>query len=145
MENVIWCNDTTGVSNNSHFYYGAYNRLYTAETASPTLKCEQTLYINNIGILTADEIAFAGAIRNVIGCNESFYLYANAIGSYWTMSPSRQYNGGKASYIFIASCRLDYSNQINNTYYPVRPVIALKSDIKVISGTGTQTDPYIVE
>ena len=48
-----------------------------------------------------------------------------------------------------------YNNSVNekgirnnySSYYPngVRPVISLKSNIKISSGTGSETDPWIIE
>ena len=156
IEDTIYCNDRTvsGMVNNIT-YYGAYERLMNNK--KPQYKCPQetdkyTLKIANggtggygnnlleypVGLLTADEISFAGGKCDEN--NSSYYLYTNI--SSWTMSP--YYYGGSVAFIFFVATGdyLHIGNVSNQT--ALIPVISLKSTSTVIKGTGNYNDPYII-
>ena len=131
-------------------YYGAYNRLYNNKT--PQFACPQSndLYTTSssnkgnkaldypIGLITADEVAYAGGVYSV--SNTSYYLYTGS--SYWTMSP-RPFFGSVAIewYVdaggFLSGLDVDIS-------FGSRPVINLKSTVEITSGDGTVSNPYII-
>lgn len=134
-------------------YYGAYIRLITNK--APTFECENEsdLYTtrgssqgngeldNPIGLITADEVAYAGGVHRLN--NSSYYLYTHS--AYWTMSPS--YFGSSEAFVFCVDSFgwLNYSR----TYYTysvhgVRPVINLSADVTISSGDGTMNNPYVV-
>ena len=140
-------------------YYGAYIRLVSGK--NPSFKCTDkdndlyttpgsskgngalkvTLGENNstatpIGLITADEVAFAGGVYG--SSNSRYYLYNNA--NYWTVSP--YYYNGRAYVFNVAS---NGSLNWNYVIYTrgVRPVINLKSAI-AITGSGTTGDPFKV-
>ena len=131
-------------------YYAAYNRLYTNKT--PSFKCTSNsdLYTTTeskdgnkalqypIGLISADEVAYAGGVYNT--SNSSYYLYIS--GTYWTMSPYRADSDGWAYVFRVDSDGYLYYNGVNNPR-GVRPVINLRGDLSV-TGTGTSTDPYEV-
>ena len=147
-------NDTGGTGTTTT-YYGARYRLSTNKT--PSFKCayedasgvKQDLYTTNgsskgngkltypIGLITADEVAFAGGV--VGSTNTSYYLYNNA--SYWTMSP--YWYGGGAAYVFRLNSGFLSNWAVNGTAPGVRPVINIRSDVE-ITGSGTTTDPFAV-
>ena len=149
--NAGFCGDRTPYSGSgtgtTQTYYGAYNRLFTNK--NPSFKCtnESDLYTTNdstkgnkalsnaIGLISADEVAFAGGVYGPN--NTSYYLYNNAI--YWTMSPYR-YPKANVFRVYLSGALgtgdVDYTSG-------VRPVINLKSAI-AISGTGTTSDPFKV-
>ena len=162
--NAGFCGDRTPYSGNgtgtSSTYYAAYNRLYTNK--APTFKCtdkDNDLYTTSgssegngalkvtpsdndstatpIGLITADEVAFAGGVYG--SSNSSYYLYNNAV--YWTMSPCR-FSGGYAE-VFFVNNRGYLSNYDVDGTLGVRPVINLKSAI-AITGSGTTSDPFKV-
>ena len=60
---------------------------------------------------------------------------------WWTLSPA----SGTNNYV-LAGNRGNIINTTVNTidHYTTYPTIYLSSDIKIISGTGTQSDPYVV-
>ena len=95
-----------------------------------------------IGLLTADEIAFAGSVYN--HNNRSTYLQENAgDNNWWTMSPSK-YDSKRASVWF------SYSGQLTPLHYvdssdTLRPAISLVSDTEISGGSGTSEDPYVVK
>ena len=131
-------------------YYSAYIRLITNK--SPSFKCtvSQDLYTTNgsskgnkalsnpIGLISADEVAFAGGVYG--SSNSSYYLYNNAY--YWTMSPDN-FDYGIASVFYVYSGGHLGSNNVYWANYGVRPVINLKSAI-AITGSGTTSDPFKV-
>ncbi len=95
-----------------------------------------------VGLITYDEIVFAGIDQRHI--NKLSWAYS--IQHYWTMSPSvfyatksyaREWNLVKDGYLYIGSS-VGGSNG-------VRPVINLKSDVKISGGTGTANDPFIID
>ena len=162
LADTIWCNDKSTVSGGLGYgtngtSYGAYNRL--ASTKQPTLKCpndnnggklskftvDDTTNGNGnltykIGLLTADEIAFAGSIAYTY--NRSTYLQENT-GTTWWWSLSPGGFGGSSAYVWfvrsgdLGSDDLDYN-------YGLRPVISLISSTNV-TGDGTSENPYVVE
>ena len=92
---------------------------------------------NSVGLLTSDELTFAGFSGST--SNTTNYLYTNS--AYWTMSPA-YYNGSKA-YNYIAN-RAKLGVLAVDSASGIRPVITLKKDTKVISGDGSLSKPYKV-
>lgn len=164
-DNTLFCNDRTAyidefgireaVWSDVPLYYGAYIRLQTKK--EPTFKCANNLdafttsntnnynYEGNgvltypIGLITADEVAFAGGLYNTP--NNQYYLYTNTIS--WTMSPAKYEDGDGREWQIGAPGGLNYSNGLITSPRQTRPVINLRADI-TLTGTGTSTDPYRV-
>ena len=153
---AIYCNDrevstadtnyTGDGSGTTKTAYKALERLQTNKT--PTLQCNQVndrftkeTIINGvegngalnypIGLITADEVAYAGTKYNTN--NSKYYLYTGHY--FWTMSPI----------YFSDSIAKEFENNISagnvNTVSGVRPVISLSSSA-LKSGTGTKNDPF---
>ena len=162
LADTIWCNDKSTVSGGLGYGtnatdYGAYNRL--ASTKQPTLKCpndnnggklskftvDDTKNGNGnltykIGLLTADEIAFAGSIAYTY--NRSTYLQENTGTTWWwSLSPS-DFNGSRADVWDVYSGYLNDDGVRDND--GLRPVISLISSTNV-TGDGTSENPYVVE
>ena len=163
LADTIWCNDKSTVSGGLGYGtnatdYGAYNRL--ASTKQPTLKCpndnnggklskftvDDTKNGNGnltykIGLLTADEIAFAGSIAYTY--NRSTYLQENTGTTWWwSLSPYVFFVGGRARVWFVGSG--DLGSGYVNYDGGLRPVISLISSTNV-TGDGTSENPYVVE
>ena len=162
LADTIWCNDKSTVSGGLGYGtnatdYGAYNRL--ASTKQPTLKCpndnnggklskftvDDTTNGNGnltykIGLLTADEIAFAGSISGYY--NRSTYLQENT-GTiwWWSLSPGG-FDGGRAVVWYVRSGGL--GNYIVDGLGGLRPAISLISSTSV-TGNGTSDNPYVVK
>ena len=96
-----------------------------------------------IGLITADEVAYAGGVYWSSNINSNYYLYTGS--RYWTMSPGSFENGGGYMYniIFSNTGIVIYSGVSNP--YGVRPVINLNPNVEVISGNGTSTSPYVIK
>ena len=152
--NAGFCNDRTPYSGTglgaTATNYVTYNRLVNNKI--PSFKCTNNSDLFTvssaskgnkaleypIGLITADEVAYAGGVNGLT--NQSYYLYNNQ--NYWTMSPYWYYRG----YAWVFNVNSDgtligISNVTNE--YGVRPVINLKADT-LFTGTGTSTDPYVV-
>ena len=132
-------------------YYGADNRLDNNKT--PQFACPQNndLYTTSsstkgnkaldypIGLITADEVAYAGG--KYPSSNNSYYLYTGA--NYWTMSPGNFYGSHGDEWVVSASGGLA-GHRVSGSNGS-RPVINLKSGIEITSGDGTIGNEYIIK
>ena len=161
----LYCNDRS-VANNSYslnnpFNYGVYTRL---KNSTPTYLCggngngglfEDKEYYGDlfyeIGLMTADEIVFAGGNINSGLTNPYAWYYTNSEGnsitnnsSWWTMSPSK-WDGTQANvWIVDGNGKLDENGNVS-TSYAIRPVISLDASALVKSGNGTPETPYEIQ
>ena len=145
-----FCNDRNIMNGSGYLItpistYGSSNRLL--ERKEPSLKCIQNsdrLKLSNnsakldypLSLLTIDEVALAGGVYNT--ANNNYYLYNGQ--NTWTMSPSDFYS---SAHIWS----IDFHGNLDSGYFVansfgVRPVINLKSDVKISSGDGTPIAPY---
>ena len=162
LADTIWCNDKSTVSGGLGYGtnatdYGAYNRL--ASTKQPTLKCpndnnggklskftvDDTTNGNGnltykIGLLTADEIAFAGSIAYTY--NRSTYLQENTGTTWWWSLSPVGFIGGLAFVWLVYSGYLGYYDVGDDG--GLRPAISLVSSTNV-TGNGTSDNPYVVK
>ena len=164
---AIYCNDRTvesgygwSATGSRTFYYAARERLETNKT--PTFACSNandrftasTSTGNGkltypIGMITADEISYAGGLW--LTNNSNYYIAQNASSRasyWWTMSPYYWYSRNSDANVFIVggsstTGSLDYDSV--DVTYGVRPVISLKSCVLFSGGSGTASDPYTVE
>ena len=150
--------DTLGYGTNQTAY-APWARLYLNGTWKakqyPTLKCTQkqdlfTISESNIGnnalkypigLITSDEAIFAGGFG---GASSSDYkvnrYYLSSEIPYWTMSP---FFAGH-THMFVIWSEGSFTNDNTFSTRGVRPVINLRADV-TLSGTGTSTDPYVVQ
>jgi len=98
-----------------------------------------------VGLLTADEVVFAGSCVGSSCANASYYLYKNASSDYWwTMSPS--YFNGYNSLMYNVDLNSNLDNYNSDGLRALRPAISLTSAITIQDGgTGTQNNPYVIE
>ena len=154
---AVYCNDRS-TSDNEHF--GAYTRLYTNKT--PTYNCtnnkdafsgsnSEAKLTYPIGLMTADEIAFAGGVWKT---NAPTWYYLNSAKrsstgkTEWFLLSPDSWIGGFLDVFYVEGS--SYPGRLNtsrgDTTYGVRPAISLKSCIKYSTGDGTAETPYeIVE
>ena len=156
LADETFCNDRsissgTGYKLDSDTLYGSYNR--NANKRTPSLKCAQAndkFKVSNasvkldypVALITADELAMAGGLRNT--GNTNYYLYN---GQYqWSLSP-----GNFGSFYSIANVWAVGSSGSLRPWYGVtdslgvRPVINLKADTLITKGDGTALNPYVVK
>lgn len=141
--NSTYCEDLNVFKEeNNIIYLNTYNRLFVDD--SPSLVCAGNKLSAQVGLISADEVVYAGAYRNSI--NQSFFLYnENLNGPFVTMSGSQilqNYNAVDAI-IVNKNGSLSYDKKISNEYQ-IRPVISLDSNTTV-TGSGTINDPYVVK
>ena len=135
-------------STGTQYYYGSYGRTYGNNNSwNPNLKCTNELdkysvasgtLSYQVGLITADELVFAGANNNN---NTSYYLYTGQ--NYWSGSPYyfNMHSGYSYVFCFIIDV-LDFHNL--NINAGVRPVISISKDVK-LSGDGTWNNVFEVE
>ena len=93
-----------------------------------------------VGLLTADEIAFAGVAFNM--SNASYYLSGNASSnSWWTLSPYGFNDSSVYAWSGGSFTSADYLWAGGR--YNMRPALSLVTSTKV-TGIGTATNPYKV-
>ena len=163
IDNSVWCNDKTNVADTSYdpwsmtpnglgygtnkTYYGAMQRLVSKNNSAggtgPSLKCNGELSkINSkVGLITADELAYAGYAYRLK--NTTTYLQENATDTYWWSLSPNYFNGSDARVWRVSGSHGSFDNgRVSNTS-GVRPSISLKSTTNV-TGNGTSEDPYVV-
>ena len=164
IDDNVWCNDKTNVTDTSYdwsyggnatglgygtnkTYYGATRRLVStigsAGGTGPSLKCTGELSKINlkVGLITADELAFAGYAFFIN--NTTTYLQENATDTYWwSLSPFYFLDSYAGVWNVIGS---DGGFDIGRVYYAsgLRPSISLKPSTNV-TGNGTSSTPYII-
>ena len=105
--------------------------------------------------MTADEMAFAGAVYGARESSTAWFYYNSANlpsttnGICWSMSPYYYWmsDGGRGE--MFVSTSVDGSgftyHFLGSSYLGiVRPVISLKSCVKYSSGDGTSENPYTI-
>ena len=168
IDDNVWCNDKTNVTDTTYnpwnmsnvnglgygtnkTYYGATQRLVSKSNSAggtgPSLKCNGELSkINSkVGLITADELAFAGyATGYAKGLqNTTTYLQENATDTWWwSLSPS-DFVGSLASVWSVYGSDGSLINYVVGNTGGLRPSISLKSTTNV-TGDGTSEDPYII-
>ena len=114
-----------------------YNRVNVLN--NPTFNCLGRTYSSKIGVLTVDEIIYAGA--SLSENNTFYYLYNEEIkDSWWTQSAFKNSVEGLYYYEISASGQI-LSNSTGDVSKNIRPVINLNKDVEVI-GEGTKENPY---
>ena len=167
--NAGFCGDRSTLNNPSGVGTGTvvtYDKGYLrVSTSVPSLKCENTndyytissasvgnkVLTYSIGLITADEVLFAGTgggvfdgAYNLQKTAKDTYLTVNE--QFWTMTPAGYYNpygyDYKVSLIVAvgASGRIDDAGIVSS--FGQRPVINLKSTLK-FTGNGTKNNPYV--
>ena len=169
LSDEYFCNDRTSSSEtfpfneNSTYAYNSTTRNSTTKDKVPSFKCpnldndaftlkssgaKSTVTPNTngnnaltypVGLITIDEYAYAGGVRTLM--NYKSYLSG---GGFWTMSPVSYDINSNLSRNFAIDANGLMSNPTTATSYRVRPVINLKADVLYESGSGTETDPYII-
>ncbi len=148
-------------------YYQAIKRIYPLPQAVPSLKCGTSKTDNliskftaststdggwgngklngyKIGLLTSDEIVFAGGVE--LSSNLYYYLHKNTNGGYalyWSMSPEGIF-GADAVVIGVADAGSVGGDSVNRAESGIRPAVSLKSNTTISGGNGTQESPFVV-
>lgn len=132
-----FCNDINIVENSE--YFNPYTRIITDNI--PTFSCLGDKINSSIGLLTIDEVIYAGA--NTKDNNTGYYLYIKDSGSFWTMSSARFKNSNYYPFVINENGKLVYDNSATLNR-GVRPVINLKAEVTA-TGDGTEANPYVIK
>ena len=168
--NTGYCNDRSALNLQSGIGTGSiitYNKGYLRiENGTPILSCENNLdyytVLNAtsgnkalsypIGLITADEVMLAGYASGIFNgsynsskANVKNYLTTGT--SFWTLTPAGGYNPYGVEHwgtsIFLVHGAGFFDDIYAHDAYGLRPVINIRSDVS-ITGSGTMTDPYVV-
>ena len=164
IDDTVWCNDKTNVTDTTYnpwnmsnvnglgyaknvTYYGATQRLVSKSKSAggtgPSLKCngELSKITSKIGLITADELAYAGYARGLE--NATTYLKENATSDYWwSLSPFGFGDGRPYVWDVSGSNGILHPESVRNAI-GLRPSISLKPSTNV-TGNGTSDKPYKV-
>ena len=119
--------------------YNAYTRIVTNEI--PTFNCLGERFTSKIGLLTVDEVVFAGGLYGEE--NSEYYLYNEEIDNlWWTLSLSKE--DDDTFYPFLVNEKGEIVDNVSGSLYRgFRPVISLNRNV-LVTGSGTIDDPYVV-
>ncbi len=130
-----FCND------NSYNSTSAASRINKTPPV-PTLECDKEDIVNaKVGLISADEMVYAGALYNTALTNTSYITYLDNKTNFWTMTPSDSSN------LFTWKTENVYMNNAASniaTDAAARPVITIKPDVTVTSGDGNKDTPYVL-
>ena len=159
---AVYCNDrsTSGSTSLDNTSFGARIRLQANKT--PSYNCatiEDKFTVDKstgngkltypIGLMTADEVVFAGGQWFTDAKPWYYYNSANGISTgaeyWWLLSPYRWHTSASLAQVFHVygsayPGKLSYQDA--NSTYGVRPVLSLKSCIKYSTGNGSPETPY---
>ena len=136
--------------------YGAWNRL--RDNKEPQFVCPQNndLYTTTtstkgnkaltypIGLVTADEVAYAGGVHYLSNNN---YYFSNW-PYFWTMTPVFILGDQKiAMFANASNGQMDniYVTYSRNANVVANPVINIKSTVAITGGDGTKNNPYVIK
>ena len=136
-----YCTDTNfDLTFNNIFYSSAYERIFNDE--APDLYCSGSVHVGKVGLLSVDEVVFAGAAGS--RPNTSYYLYnKNIPGNYLTSSGYFINMDNNVSMMNVMSNGAIGEGILITTESYVRPVINIGVDAN-IKGEGTIDNPYII-
>ena len=166
---AVYCNDRELASGSTYntgdttFYYAPYGRLKTNKT--PTYNCtnikdafsgsnSEAKLTYPIGLMTADEIAYAGGKVDTSLPSPYAWYYLNSAGGsitgntwWWSLSPYLW--SGSFSFVWFVygsgSPGYLYYDIVGNASLAVRPAISLKTCTVWTSGDGTPSNPYEID
>ena len=179
-QDAVYCNDreigkgTYTATGSSDFRYATYIRLFKSPM-SPSYNCtnsKDAFSLNNseakltypIGLMSADEVAFAGGHTYISLFSPYVWFNLNSKNEFiskdtvwWTISPGG-YNYSDNGYYYGTVFRVNYYPiqggkydksyegvlLLNSTTYlrAIRPVISIKGDALWSSGDGSPENPY---
>ena len=166
---AVYCNDRelapgSTYSTSSEFNYASYGRLETNKT--PTYNCtnikdafsgsnSEAKLTYPIGLMTADEIAYAGGKSGTSLTSPYAWYYLNSegqsiagsFGAWWLLSPNNW--SGSVSRVWDAMAAgfpgdLSNGSYVGDVSYGARPAISLKTCVKYSTGDGTAGNPYTI-
>ena len=140
ISNSVFCTDVSFTStNNDVSFSNSYDRIFIDNT--PDLYCSGDTYVGVIGLLSADEVALAGAYRNVP--NDKYYLYNENIKENYVTTSSYSLKDNELRMINVMANGAFGDSITVYTEVGIRPVISIGANAK-IKGEGTIDNPYLI-
>ena len=167
-KDAVYCNDrelapgSTYNTGNTSFDYAPYGRLYTNKT--PTYNCtnikdafsgsnSEAKLTYPIGLMTADELVYAGGKVGTSLARPYVWYYLNSSGGsitgstyWWALSPG--YWDGSDSIVW-GVYGSDFPGGLFSNFVvdalAVRPSVSLKSCNLISGGDGSANNPYIIK
>ena len=142
---AIYCGDRTEVGSKSVEYKG--RQVLT--TNKPSMKCPvndsysveggNKALTYPIALLSVDEALMAGGQKGRTN-NKDYYLFTNDY--YWLLSPDACIDSNEA---FVISVHRDgWMDGVVSIGDGVRPAITIANNVELLSGDGSQNNPYVV-
>ena len=141
-----YCSDSSGYNYDGNGSFSSLDRLDQvlnnfAKDNAPSFICPDTSesyggsYRLKAGLITADELVYAGESFNVPG---NSYLNSGGDGlAYWSMTPF--------SSEFVCAPRDQLLLSFIYSYSGIRPVINISTENMTLTGDGTLDNPYMLE
>ena len=160
VSTAVFCNDTSGLKLSSEYgftsgpstIFSSGNRLAQsfnnfAKDNSPSLICPATSekvggsYNLKIGLITGDELTFAGGLYSVASNN---YLNTNGNYNYWSMTPVFYSNNMYFNLVMNNNLKEGVLNTGGQQISALRPVINVSGSVTE-NADGTVDNPYIIK
>ena len=149
-----YCSDSSGYRYDETFganVFASYDRLMQEETGfakdnAPSFICPATTesyggsYRLKAGLITADELVYAGESQSVIG-NSYLNPEKDDISPYWSMTPANFIYGYASVWRENDYLDIDFVNY----NYAIRPIINISTENMTLTGEGTIDNPYMLE
>ena len=143
-----YCNDTShGGWTGPTYLFSPYIRVVSNNASLKCLNPKDDngnivnyggIYKTKIGLLTVDELEYAGLVYFNKGIYNTNSNYLSSLPAFWAMSP-----GHDLGYVLYSNLTLIGNNHIVDYSHNIIPVINLKLDVQV-TGQGTKEEPYQV-
>ena len=163
IEDTVWCNDRSiGEVNGwnydrsttrKYLFFNPFGRSYHIGVYNPSLNCSNeadkfTVDDSNgngvltypVGLLTADELIFAGSRMYVD--NTSYYLCNGQ--NWWTISPAMYSDAWPHMFLINDAGKVSDVAVTAIDSAGVRPAISLAPGVEVSGGNGTKNNPYVL-
>ena len=150
MERLLYSTGTTEITTSKPTFKCAenatndYSRFTVNVTTLPNGNKTNGNLTYPVGLLTADEVAYAGAYKSV-KTNKTYYLSNSSLPIWWLSSPSDSIGPFTDEWYVEGSYgSLNYSNGVDGTF-AFRPSVNLKAETLKNAGDGTKENPYTVK
>lgn len=136
-------------SGNVTYYFQSYKNIGKYSSLhKPTFECPaKYVFTENVGLITAEEVVFAGGAFEKENTNYFLYEAADYDRKFWTLSPSFHDTGRQNGDVFSVNSKgslVDWSFDLLQQNMYVRPVITIDGNYEML-GDGTLTSPYSYE
>ena len=115
---------------NNFDFYNSYK--ISLDELTPTKTIQAT-----VGLIRVGEM-LSGQSASILTKNFTTKSDVNNGKTFWTIT---KFNNDFSSFIVNSGANLNYNRDVDEVY-SLRPVIVIKSDVEIISGTGTFSNPY---